>query len=94
MPTYIDLDKIKLVGFPVFEDHDGNCLVEVNSVRNAILQTPVEDVQNVVHAHWIFPEHEYNLPVCSHCGMRSQDATYKDRGRYCSSCGAKMDENE
>ncbi len=91
MPIYIDRNKIKLVGSPVFEDHDGNCLVEVNSVRNAILQTPVEDVQNVVHAHWIFPEHEYNLPVCSHCRTSSHDAVYKHHSKYCSSCGAKMD---
>ena len=52
MPTYIDRDKIKLIGLPVFEDHDGDCLVEVNIVRNAILQAPVEDVQNVIHAHY------------------------------------------
>lgn len=91
MPTYIDRDKIKLVGFPVFEDDTGDCLVEVNIVRNAILQTPVEDVQNVIHAYWIFPEHEYNLPVCSHCGMSSHDASYKHHSKYCSSCGARMD---
>ena len=94
MSTYIDRNKINIVGFPVFEDYAGDCFVEGNSVRNIILQTPFEDVQNVVHAHWTFPENEHNLPACSHCGMRSQDATYKDRGRYCSSCGAKMDENE
>lgn len=56
-----------------------------------ISKIPTADVQEVRHGRWIYTECEFNLPKCSICGSRSHDATYADRDKFCSRCGAKMD---
>lgn len=41
-------------------------------------------------AEWIYPENEWNLPVCSKCGCNSKDATYGHKDNFCPKCGRAM----
>ena len=90
MARYIDANNINLRGIAVF-DQDFEALIPLSDVRKALQMTPTADVQEVRHGRWIYTECEFNLPKCSICGSRSQDATYADRDKFCSRCGAKMD---
>ena len=90
MPRYFDADKIELKGISVF-DQNLEVLIPLSDVRKALQMTPTADVQEVRHGRWIYTECEFNLPKCSICGSHSHDATYADRDKFCSRCGAKMD---
>ena len=58
-------------------------------------QEPSEDVQPVVHAHWIDQGHK--IFKCSNCGNYLDfDGVNAGRGNanFCPNCGAKMDEEK
>lgn len=61
---------------------------------------PSEDVEPVVHAHWIRTAIDYgNIGYirCSNCGADFSLPVHKMQGfyqRYCGTCGAKMDEEK
>ena len=92
MPKYIDRDKIMLAGVPVSRDEDGECYVRLSDVRRAIMQVPVEDVQEVRHGNWEKQLKPYeDEMICSSCGA---DFNVLDncveRFDYCPCCGAEM----
>ena len=70
-------------------------------IQVVIEKEPGEDVQPVVHAHWIPDESETgegsNTYKCSACGEIQVliYGTPKENGwNYCPNCGAKMDEGK
>lgn len=96
---YIDREKIDL-RLPCFTDDDGNILVPLSAVRQAIAQTPAEDVSKVVHGEWIYHDcvSSYDGIIsgysCSECcsfideEIFDSDVFHRD---FCGHCGAKMD---
>ncbi len=71
MPRYIDVDKIRLMAIGAV---DGDCdvIVSLRDVRNAILQTPAEDVVEVVRCKDC--EHFYqvgDVRICRHWNYHS-----------------------
>lgn len=74
---------------------------EKEKIRVAIETEPGEDVESVVHAHWILDESETgegsNTYKCSACDTIQIiiEGTPKENGwKYCPSCGAEMDEED
>lgn len=60
--------------------------------RFEVENAPTIDAEPVRQGHWEFHpkdafEAMFTLPMCSSCGFKSADG-----GRFCSNCGAKMDE--
>lgn len=46
----------------------------------------------VVHGHWIKPEYEYHVGICSLCGCVPLKPAFRSTPyNYCPNCGAKMD---
>ena len=41
-------------------------------------------------AEWIYPENEFNLPMCSKCECNSKDAQYGHKNNFCPKCGRAM----
>ena len=75
--------------FNVAEDYKGYLTRDPEIILNSI---PTVDAVPVVHAHWIYVEHE--TPAnwsyrCSNCSRLSGDPS-----EYCPYCGAKMDGGE
>lgn len=90
MPRYIDADKLinesKLDEFGCFD------WSEVLAVITDEKLAPTEDVQPVVHAHWIKTEHKGYK--CSLCNCLSSLFDENLKSVFCPWCGAKMDEKE
>lgn len=78
----------------------GKNLLTSEEIKFALEQEPAEDVQPVVHAHWIRTALDYGNKGyirCSNCGADFSLPVHKMQGfyqRYCGMCGAKMDEDE
>ena len=67
--------------------------VEKAKIRVAIEEEPGENINPVVHAHWIERRAENgNMHyICSHCGKEVSYPYAKKRWKSCIECGAKMD---
>ena len=63
------------------------------AIATVFEQAPTVEAEPVRHGKWIDTREDL-YPRCSVCGEMSIDATYANKGMYCSSCGAKMDLKE
>lgn len=61
-------------------------------VKHIIKATTI-DAMPVIHAHPIF-EHKRNNARCSNCGNYTIEYDMDNWDKYCSHCGAKMDEKD
>lgn len=103
MSRYIDADALvedikrrRLIFKDTIEVHEA-LSAQGKAIRRAIDEAPTADVQEVRHGHWIIRysknvDHlgeflKYEGDFCSICGEMGD-------GKYCSECGAKMDEEE
>ena len=91
MSRIIDADKIGL-RVPYSVDGNGDILVPLSSVRQAIAMTPTEDVEKVRHGEWEQNQYCKRIYYCSKCGRHIEDCTNNPNEHfpYCH-CGAKMD---
>ena len=81
-----DLLMNKIVGSTFFST------AEKGKIRAVIEKEPGEDVQPVVHAHWIKTNYDYvdgTIYKCSNCNAELYSAW-----NYCPNCGAKMIEQQ
>lgn len=62
-------------------------------VRNAIEATTVTDVAPIIHAHWIRTTDIDGTRQCS-CSNCKHTRWGPTKAKYCSYCGALMDEGE
>ena len=85
MADYIDREKI----FSIWRSIPAPA--SVTSLAAAISQTPAADVAPVRHGRWIGEP----VDIDGHTAMECSEC-HKVRvlGEYCSSCGARMDEEE
>lgn len=86
MPRYIDADKL-------YEEMLNAMAINALEV---IKRQPAEDVAPVVHAHWVKLTSDGHVLGCSNCKYEIYNEIYypDDLQKYCSECGAKMDEEE
>lgn len=91
MPKYIDANLLKA-------DFTGNFTkaYAVPLIKSIIDQQPTADVQEVKHSRW---EHYNDTARCVRCDYYTKDAYFDDHDKivlpkYCSNCGAIMDEEE
>ncbi len=102
MERFIDANKIKLTS-QTLKDDEGEVYIPLSDVKNAIRQTPTEEVERVRHGTNISQCHPSDEFICSECGL-----TMKDICRYvtdedsedescfeyvikrCPECGAKI----
>lgn len=95
MSRIIDADKIDL-RVPYSVDGNGEILVPLSAVKQAIAMTPTEDVEKVMHGWWkwetkIEPQAQNRL-YCSVCDNEClSKGIYYVQSKYCPHCGAKMD---
>lgn len=94
MPNYVDVERFKIW----LSEKVNEGLVSFSSAESAaslLRYAPTEDVEPVVHAHWIhrFCDHrndyldvlEYPY-ICSACRVKNKELT-----KRCPECGARMD---
>ena len=73
--------------------HELNCLLEVIQDRDCI---PSADVAPVKHGHWIYDK-DAECVYCSSClqfNANEYTNKFSIRSKFCSRCGARMDEEE
>ena len=97
MARFIDADKLKQelleedekLGKP----KDMETMLKSTGIFHALIHIQLaetEDVTPVIHAHWV---RMYNNDwLCSNCDNILDESTDLNDIRYCSWCGAKMDE--
>lgn len=100
MARYIDADKVVDIMRGAYWDEDiqsakgDPCVIDAMidwSIRQ-VKDAPTEDVTPVIHSHWV---RMYNNDwLCSNCDNVLDESTDLNDIRYCSWCGAKMDEAE
>lgn len=95
MSKYVDIEKLWCDECEFREYCDGaSCDVHF---------MPLEDVEQIIHAHWIIDEYDYY--DCSHCGEAyyngcdsTEEAMHRlvngDAYKYCPYCGAHMDDED
>ena len=87
MPRYIDADKM-IEKLNESKRHDKNSLhillMNEDDIIEFIERQNTEDVAPIVYAHWIEGAITF---TCSNCGICQLSPE-----KYCSNCGAKMDE--
>lgn len=92
MSGYVKRDLVVEVTSEV--TNNVNCPVDIaNSVEQAIMKIPEEDVVKVVYGEWIGRNGtgKYDDFYCSHCSVYESNTMNRDRlGKYCPNCGAKM----
>ena len=66
----------------------GDKMINIDALREFIMNRPVADVEEVKHGHWVF-DNRTSVPRCSVCG---EDAIAETVSPYCPHCGAKCDE--
>lgn len=84
MSRYIDAEDVKLLLWG-YTNGDVDLLKKIDKIES-------KDVAPVIHARWTKKEigtSKIFIFTCSHCGT---EALLDDK--YCSNCGAKMDENQ
>jgi NADH pyrophosphatase NudC (nudix superfamily) len=86
---YIDVSKIKFNG-ETYTDEENEVYIRLSDVKQAIEQTPKEDVVEVKHGEWKINSDGY-YPYCSNCKAEPKN---KEMTRYCAECGALMDGEE
>ncbi len=59
----------------------------LNGIKQCIEEQPTVDAEPIRHGNWI--RNGVFCANCSECGKNSVDI-----GKYCSNCGAKMEEHE
>lgn len=96
MPKYIDVDEIdyKIICYPRLDFSTGMIHTEqldgVYALKTDIDAMPAADVQEVKHGHWIKDKKREGIVICSEC--RRGECCDWFRDKYCSRCGAKMQE--
>lgn len=94
MARYIDAEKL-IREYLDLSEHEfptasGNLDEFLNNdIPNLIRNFNTEDVQPVVHAHWIL---RIPFAQCSECKRFCGQWDYDNSDNYCRHCGAKMDE--
>lgn len=92
MAEYIEREK--LLRAMVCDDSEGANLFQVGiaAAKAIVSSAPTADVAPVVHGRWILrKEPDGHLCFgCSNCGKLENKHT-AIKGKYCWSCGAKMD---
>lgn len=90
MSRYIDAEKAD----DVIETELG--VYDVTDLKEMLKYFPTEDVAPVIHAHWVKLTSDGHVLGCSNCKYEIYNDIYypDDLQKYCSECGAKMDEGE
>lgn len=73
-----------------------NCSAGIIDVCNIALSTPSADVAPVKHGHWIYDK-DAECVYCSSClqfNANEYTNKFSIRSKFCSRCGARMDEEE
>ena len=92
MPKYVNADnllfEIKTGWWPQSTEYTN----AIGILERMLTDAPAEDVEPVVHAHWVteyWSSGYIKRCRCSNCGTKP--AEYYDPDDYCRKCGAKMD---
>lgn len=97
MARYIDADKA-IAMFKEAQKKTNN-IIEITSLIGSMAvidSCQTEDVAPVVHGKWIVNnciQDSFGI-TCSACNFKWRNRRYMQYQRYCSHCGAKMDEEE
>ena len=81
MSRYIDANKLNGYAFGLISPKAQNLFHKI--INNA----PTEDVEPIVHGHWIKRKCEFYCSKCSAIRLIPSE-------KFCYDCGAKMDEKE
>ena len=93
MPRYIDADKFLIFGYQLPDAKTRSFADGVTYVLDKIHEAPTEDVEPVIHAHWITCGIFDDFVKCSHCGWKAPFSLIGDFNIVgCPGCRAKMDE--
>ncbi len=86
--------RAAIMEFPIRKDHcdkeraNEHFIFGIESVLEYVENLPAADVAPVVHGRWVYHDDD-GVVTCSECGNAESS-----EGRYCSYCGARMDEEE
>lgn len=92
MPKYVNADnllfEIKTGWWPQSTEYTNAIWI----LERMLTDAPAEDVEPVVHAHWIVPDENYP-DTCSNCLFEFVwDGDEGYHPKRCPNCGAHMDE--
>lgn len=80
MARYIDVDEL-------IAEYDRVHIGVAGGARKLMVEAPIADVTEVIHAKWIINSDGY-YPYCSNC---KEIPEYGVMSKYCPECGARMD---
>lgn len=87
MANYINLEAaVDAVTNVYYNTPDIN--LSADKLEASLRRIPAADVAPVAHGRWIYHDDD-GVVTCSECGNAESS-----EGRYCSYCGARMDEEE